>query len=74
MQISPKVHTNGSKWIQQWDLSDKSLDDICSACQKAVRVIFNLPYRTHKYLPPHVVGCDGIRDNLIGRFKNFFNH
>ena len=58
---------------QQWDLSSKSFDDICTAWQKAVRRIFNLPYRTYRYLLPYVVGCEHIRDNLISRCKNFFD-
>ena len=58
---------------QQWDLSSKSFDNICTAWQKAVRRIFNLPYRTHRYLLPYVVGCEHIRDNFISRFKNFFD-
>ena len=58
---------------QQWDLSSKSFDDICTAWQKAVRRIFNLPYRTHRYLLPYVVGREHIRDNLISRFENFFD-
>ena len=41
--------------------------------QKAVRRIFNLPYRTHRYLLPYAVGCEHIRDNLINRFKNLFD-
>ena len=59
--------------VQQWDLSSKSFDDICIAWQKAVRRIFNLPYRMHRYLLPCVVGCEHIQDNLINRFKNFFD-
>ena len=58
---------------QQWDFSSKSFDDICTTWQKAVRRIFNLPYRTHRYLLPYVVECEHIRDNLINRFKNVFD-
>ena len=47
--------------------------DICTAWQKALRRIFSLPYRTRRYLLPCVVGCEYIRDNVIDRFKNFFD-
>ena len=33
----------------------------------------NLPYRTHRYLLPYVVGFEHIRDNLINIVKNFFD-
>ena len=52
------AHCCSSYGSQQWDLSNKSFDDICTAWQKSVRMIFNLPYVTHRYMLPYVVGCE----------------
>ena len=67
------VHCCSFYCYQQWDLSSKSFHDICTAWQKAVRGIFNLPYRTHRYLLPYVVVCEHMRDNLINRLNHCFD-
>ena len=56
---------------QLWDLSSNYIEVIYVAWQKAVRRIFNLPYNTHRYLLPFVVGSPHIRVNLENRFNNF---
>ena len=47
---------------QLWDLSSNYIDDIHVAWQKAIRRIFNLPYKTHIYVLP-----------FVNRFNNFFD-
>ena len=60
----------GSK---QWDLYNKPFVNMCTALQKAVRKIYNLPYCSHRYLLPCVVGCEHIQKHLIKLLKKFFD-
>ena len=57
---------------QAWNLSSSSFELICTAWNKAVRIIFNLPYNTHRYLLPFIVQTSHIRYQLVERFRTFF--
>ena len=59
---------------QAWNLSSSSFEFICTAWNKAVRRIFDLPYNTHRYLLPFIVQVQTshIRYQLVERFRTFF--
>jgi len=56
---------------QLWDLGSRCIDKIYIAWNKAVRRIFRLPYNTHRFLLPVVVGVSAIHDQLKKRFIKF---
>ena len=51
---------------QAWNLSSSSFEFICSAWNKTV------PYNTHRYLLPFIIQTSHIRNQLVERFRTFF--
>ena len=54
-----------------WQHDSKYFSRLCVAWRKAVRVIANLPYRTHCYLLPFIVGNAPLDVTLEVRFLRF---
>jgi hypothetical protein len=58
---------------QAWSLSDKNVDKIYVAWNKAVRHICNIPYNTHTLFLPFLVKTLCIRDELYLRSAKMIN-
>ena len=54
-----------------WNLFD--IDAICIAWNKIVRIVFNLPYCTHRYLLEPFSGFTHVFTMLTNRFMKFYN-
>ena len=54
---------------QAWRLRDKYTERIFTAWNKAVRHIFNLPYTTHRYFLPFIVGRLYVKDEIYLRTR-----
>ena len=54
-----------------WDLSGGSLSAFCMAWHKALRRIWNLPYRTHCHLLPLLCNCMPVLDEICKRSLKF---
>jgi len=54
-----------------WDLSDSSLSAFCTAWRKALRHIWNLPYRTYCHLLPLLCNCIPVFDEICKRSPKF---
>ena len=54
-----------------WDLSGGSLSAFCMAWHKALRRIWNLPYRTHCRLLPLLCNCMPVFDEICKRSLKF---
>ena len=57
---------------QLWDLSDRSVDKFYVAWRKAIRYLFNLPYKTHCVLLPLVCDDCTVQCQLYKRFVQFY--
>ena len=54
-----------------WNLFD--IEDICISWNKIVRIVFNLPYCTHRYLIEPFSGFPHVLTMLTNRFLKFYN-
>ena len=68
-----KSHCMSLYGYQGWDLSFQGLEDIYVAWRKCVRNLLGLPYRTHCYLLPLLLGDLPIQSQLEKRFVKYFN-
>ena len=57
-----------------WDLSRGSLSAFCTAWRKALRCIWNLPYRTHCHLLPLLCNCMLVFDEICKRSLSSCKH
>ena len=54
-----------------WNLFD--IEDICTTWNKIVRIVFNLPFCTHRYLLEPYSGFTHVLTMLTNRFMKFYN-
>ena len=54
-----------------WDLSGGSLSGFCTAWRKALRRIWNLPYRMHCHLLPLLCNCMPVFEEICKRSLKF---
>ena len=54
-----------------WSLSNSSLESLCIAWRKSLRVIWRLPQQSHSYLLPLISQSLPMYDEICRRFLNF---
>ena len=64
-------HISSFYGCELWDLSGGSLSAFCMAWHKALRRIWNLPYRTHCHLLPLLCNCMPVFDEICKRSLKF---
>ena len=55
-----------------WDLQNPEIDKLEISWRKCSRQILEVPYRTHNYLIPSLMGTPSLKNILQQRFLNFF--
>ena len=55
-----------------WKLDSNSVNDICIAWRKSLRMLWNVPYMTHCYIVEGLAGSAPLQDQLGHRFVKFF--
>ena len=53
-------------------LYDKEIQELCVSQRKAIRRVWNLPWRAHSCLLPHISRCLPVDVNLSMRFMSFY--
>ena len=54
-----------------WDLFDQSSDKVCSSWSRAIRLTYNLPLNTHRYVLQELYLKADLKSILIARFNRF---
>jgi len=57
---------------QAWNLADRAISKIYTTWNKAIRRVWNLPYRTHTSLLSGIIGKAHIKDQILLRFFKMF--
>ena len=57
-----------------WKLGSKELAKLESAYNKSVKIMFDLPWATHRYLIEPVSGFPHLSRILVGRYLSFINN